>query len=534
VSAIKQEVANNSVLFTRWRSSILFRVIFSTVVFTVAFISLLGAVLYTQISQGIYREKVNASVSEAQSLIGYDQGQLYATQYLSNLKLPAVLAQILRPSNPSVDTAPREVVLLGSLVGKDRNVKYNATSNNLDPSSIPADFRKRVQKSTHALSLRTRVKYLDGTSQSAILVGSEITIPPGTPYELYYVFLLNEQVTIMNFISKLLLLTGIFSILVIGLLSWYVTRQAVNPLRDAAEIAEELSAGDLYRRMDVKGEDEMARLAIAFNEMAVSMQQQISRLENLSRLQQRFVSDVSHELRTPLTTIRMASGVISDNSRNLDPAAARSAELLASQIERFEALLTDLLEVSRFDASASILESQETDMGELIRRTIDHLHPGDTTEIRLHLPDEKVVAEVDPRRIERVMRNLVSNAIDHCEGKPIDITLVATQREVAVGVRDYGVGFSERNASRLFDRFWRADPSRSRIRGGTGLGLSISLDDAKLHQGTLKAWGRLGQGAHFVLTVPKSPGIPIESEPISVDPTAGLSTSFLSFDEDDI
>ena len=230
----------------------------------------------------------------------------------------------------------------------------------------------------------------------------------------------------------------------------------------------------------------------------------------------------------------MASGVISAGAHKLDAAGQRSAELLASQIARFESLLTDLLEVSRFDASASILESKEINIGDLIKQTIDHLQPGDNTKIDLHFPGEIVVAEVDPRRIERILRNLIANAIDHCEGKPIDITLVATDREVAVSVRDYGIGFSERETNRLFDRFWRADPSRSRIRGGTGLGLSISLDDAKLHQGTLKAWGRPGQGAHFVLTVPKVPGIPIETEPISVDPNHGESTSFLSFDEDDI
>ena len=320
----------------------------------------------------------------------------------------------------------------------------------------------------------------------------------------------------------------------IGGISWYVIRQAINPVRDAAEIAEQLTAGDLNRRMHVSGEDEMARLAISFNEMAVSMQQQISRLENLSRLQQRFVSDVSHELRTPLTTIRMASEVIAENKGKMDPAAARSAELLQSQIARFETLLTDLLEVSRFDASASILELKETDIKNLVIQTVDQLHIGNMSQIRTDFSEGPVVAMVDPRRIERVMRNLISNAIDHSEGNSIDITVRQSEREVAVGVRDYGIGFTERESERLFDRFWRADPSRSRLRGGTGLGLSIALDDARLHQGTLKAWGAPGKGANFVLTVPIAPGIPIQGEPIPVNPNDVLSTSFLTFDEDDI
>ena len=320
----------------------------------------------------------------------------------------------------------------------------------------------------------------------------------------------------------------------IGGISWYVIRQAINPVRDAAEIAEQLTAGDLNRRMHVSGEDEMARLAISFNEMAVSMQQQISRLENLSRLQQRFVSDVSHELRTPLTTIRMASEVIAENKGKMDPAAARSAELLQSQIARFETLLTDLLEVSRFDANASILELKETDIKNLVIQTVDQLHIGNMSQIRTDFSEGPVVAMVDPRRIERVMRNLISNAIDHSEGNSVDITVRQSEREVAVGVRDYGIGFTERESERLFDRFWRADPSRSRLRGGTGLGLSIALDDARLHQGTLKAWGAPGKGANFVLTVPIAPGIPIQGEPIPVNPNDVLSTSFLTFDEDDI
>ena len=218
----------------------------------------------------------------------------------------------------------------------------------------------------------------------------------------------------------------------------------------------------------------------------------------------------------------------------MDPAAARSAELLQSQIARFESLLTDLLEVSRFDASASILELKDVDIKMLVTQSIDQMQVDNGGQIRTFFPESEVIASVDPRRIERVLRNLISNAIDHSEGRAIEITIVDSDIEVAVGVRDFGIGFTERESERLFDRFWRADPSRSRLRGGTGLGLSIALDDAKLHQGMLKAWGAPGKGAHFVLTVPKAPGIPIQDEPIAANPNTGSSTSFLAFDEDDI
>jgi two-component system sensor histidine kinase MtrB len=273
-------------------------------------------------------------------------------------------------------------------------------------------------------------------------------------------------------------------------------------------------------------------LAIAFNEMAVSLQQQISRLENLSRLQQRFVSDVSHELRTPLTTIRMASQVLFEARNKLDPASSRSAELLIAQIERFESLLTDLLEVSRFDARAAILETKEVDITSLVHQVADQLHAPE--ELRILSPNGPIYANVDPRRIERILRNLMANAIDHSEGRGVQVKVAHTEHEVGVGVRDYGIGFSEREGDRLFDRFWRADPSRSRLRGGTGLGLAIALEDAQLHEGTLKAWGRPNLGAHFVLTLPKSPGIPISIEPISVIPEDAPSTSLFEIDTDDI
>jgi two-component system sensor histidine kinase MtrB len=320
----------------------------------------------------------------------------------------------------------------------------------------------------------------------------------------------------------------------IGLITWYVIRKVVLPVREVAQIAELLTEGDLGRRLAIRGEDEMGRLAVSFNEMALSMQQQISRLENLSRLQQRFVSDVSHELRTPLTTIRMASQILYDSRGSLDPAASRSAELLISQTERFETLLTDLLEVSRFDARAAILETKDVDLKSILTRAIDTLQASDVPGFSFVAPDNEYRALVDDRRIERIVRNLISNAIDHSEGKGVEITMAQSEHEVAIGVRDFGIGFNDREAERLFDRFWRADPSRSRVRGGTGLGLAIALDDARLHQGTLKAWGRPHHGAHFVVTLPKNPGIPISTELIEVVPSDQRSPIITDIENEEI
>jgi len=517
-----------------WRTSLLFRVISTTFILSIFLIGATGSVLYFQIANGIYKEKTNGSVVEAQSLIQYSQEQLYSTEYLAKLKVKDVLANIVRSTDQTLTSSPRDVVLVGTPLKNQKNDLYSSSSGGIPVNGIPMSLRKRVEKSNKIKWSRVKIVFTDGSKSDAVIVGSLIDIPNQPSYELYYVFLLTEQETILSLVLSLFWFTGVFLILLIGLLAWYVVRQTVNPVRAAAQIAEMLTAGDLDRRMTVRGKDEMARLAISFNEMAVSMQQQISRLENLSRLQQRFVSDVSHELRTPLTTIRMASQVIFDEKEKLDASAARSAELLMSQIARFELLLTDLLEVSRFDASASILEGSSVDIKALVSRTIDQLESEELNQIKRDFPVNDVIAEVDPRRIERIMRNLIANAIDHSESKPIVITIKDSQNEVAISVRDFGIGFNESEAKRLFDRFWRADPSRSRIRGGTGLGLSISLDDAKLHQGTLLAWGSPHNGAHFVLTVPKLPGIPIQNDLIPANPNLAASTSFMKFSEDDI
>ena len=168
-------------------------------------------------------------------------------------------------------------------------------------------------------------------------------------------------------------------------------------------------------------------------------------MEDLSAVQQRFVSDVSHELRTPLTTVRMAAEVLHEAREDFDPVAARSAELLQTELDRFEALLTDLLEISRFDAGAAVLAPSEVDLR-------DDRRPGASSRTagwprrtgprsRARRRGDGDAAEVDARRIERIVRNLLVNAIEHGEGEPIDILVEGDDRAVAVAVRDHGVGF---------------------------------------------------------------------------------------------
>jgi two-component system, OmpR family, sensor histidine kinase MtrB len=314
------------------------------------------------------------------------------------------------------------------------------------------------------------------------------------------------------------------AVVLLGLLAaiaLLVARQIVLPVRSASRIAERFAEGHLTERMPVRGEDDMARLAVSFNDMAESLHRQITQLEEFGNLQRRFTSDVSHELRTPLTTVRMAADLIYDHSEDLDPALRRSTELMVNELDRFETLLNDLLEISRHDAGVAELSVELLDLRSTVQSALDnvgHLAADADVELIVDMPADDVIAEVDPRRVERILRNLIANAIDHAERKPVRIRMAADEDTVAVTVRDYGVGLRPGEEKLVFSRFWRSDPSRVRRSGGTGLGLAISIEDARLHQGRLEAWGEPGKGACFRLTLPLVRGHKVTSSPLPMKP----------------
>jgi two-component system sensor histidine kinase MtrB len=361
-----------------------------------------------------------------------------------------------------------------------------------------------------------------GAVHPAIIVGDEVQFGGGDGRsQLYLVYDIQDVQDTLSVVQRLLLLGGLALVLLIGAVTTVVATLVVAPIKQAADMSEQLAAGRLERRIPERGEDVVATLGRSFNRMAETLQRQITQLANLSRVQQRFVSDVSHELRTPLTTIRLASDMLYSGRDAFDAPTARSAELLKAQVERFEALLADLLEISRMDAQAAELAGEPTSLVDLTRECIDSLGglaEETGTEIRLVVPGGHVLIDVDARRIARVIRNLLANAIEHGEGRPVVVTIDSSAHAVGLGVRDHGIGLTAADAEHVFDRFWRADPSRQRRIGGTGLGLAISLEDAQLHGGVLEVWSRPGEGANFVLTLPRTAGDQELGHPVPLRP----------------
>ena len=513
---------------TRLRNSLAVKVIFSTVLLSLILFSLVGSALYSKLSDGILNVKLDSSIAETRSAVFNAQYRFSFVGKPNNDVIASIVKDLVANSATiSATVNGREVALLRSSPLTKEKVDYQSTSNLVSPSVIPEELRSRVRKSLGTEWAPTTIKYVNGNRIPGLAVGQTITIPTVGRYEMYLIFSLVSQNATLDLLRTYLLITGVFLLFMIGLLTWLVVRQVVKPVQEAARIAERFTTGDFNQRMRVESNDEIARLGTSFNEMASSLQSQIHRLENLSLVQQRFVSDVSHELRTPLTTLRMASDVVHSARGTFDTSIARSAELLAAQLDRFERLLEDLLEVSRFDAGVAVLEIVKFDISELIERCIADLSlvaQERGVDIEFNSKGYLVLIEADSRRVERILRNLINNAIEYAGAKPVQIKLVESQGTIAVGVRDHGVGLEAESAFRVFDRFWRADPSRARVRGGTGLGLSIALEDARLHNGELEAWGRPGEGAHFVLTLPKQAGQSIDGRLIRLQPIDYYST----------
>jgi two-component system sensor histidine kinase MtrB len=364
-----------------------------------------------------------------------------------------------------------------------------------------------------------------GTSVPALAVG----VPLGRYYQLYYVFPFTQQQATLLLVQRILVGVGLALVVLLAAIASLVTRWVVLPVRHAAQAAQRLSAGHLGERMQVLGVDDLAALATSFNEMAASLQGKLRELEELSNVQRQFVSDVSHELRTPLSTIKMAADVLFESRRDLDAAGGRSVELLQSQLDRFESLLVDLLEISRFDAGAATLDVELVDVCDLVRHSADdaqQLAERRGSRIEFRLPATGCFAEADRRRVERILRNILVNAVEHGEGKDVVVTTAIDSDAVAVSVRDYGVGLRPGEDQKVFDRFWRADPARARATGGSGLGLAISLEDARLHGGWLQAWGERGKGSVFRLTLPRVAGQKLAGSPLPLGPDeAAIATS---------
>lgn len=498
----------------RFTNSLAFRVLGTTLLLSTVLVSTLASVLNQRLGDGIRESKIESALNESQSKLFQTENRFILAEITSVANFrDAIDRTITEFADTRGNERNPEVAILQANSSPTSFYIYERATNQIAKESIPEELRAKVRATKELQHMYGQIiytsTYLTPVSIErkvpALIVGGNFSVENFGKFEMYFLYSTAPEDSTISLISRTLFIGAIVLVLVLLFIVWAASRQVITPIRGAAEIAEKLSAGDFAERMQVEGADEIARLALSFNEMASALQSQITRLENLSRVQQRFVSDVSHELRTPLTTLKMASDLIYRQRHDFNPTISRSAELLSAQLERFENLLTELLEVSRFDAGVVNLEPEVVDIVGLVEKSLEALKPiaqehGST--FHYNHPSEPVLTVVDPRRMDRILRNLLSNAIAYGEGNRIEVEIRAGEKSIAIAVRDFGIGLRQGEETRVFDRFWRADPSRERTRGGTGLGLSIAQEDAQLHGGVIEATGVYGKGSLFVLTIP--------------------------------
>jgi two-component system sensor histidine kinase MtrB len=528
----------------RWHRSLQLRVVGTTLVISAAVIAILGFFLTEQIAQGLVLNAENSARIQMLAGLNTARGQADVNQApVTGSSAESVMDAVSSALQPTNSGSVRYYVAIGPITSLQHKPGFGVRwDTNVDAdASLPSTLLNNVQDEqadgkpeTVLYYAPTALTFKGGQTTPAIVVGA----PLGNYYQLYYFFPLDNEQQTLQLVQTTLIGAGIALVLLLAAIASLVTRWVVLPIRHAARAAQRVAAGRLEERMAVGGKDDLGSLASSFNEMAASLQEKLQELEELSKAQRQFVSDVSHELRTPMTTIRMAAEILFESREQLDPAAARSAELLQSQIERFETLLTDLLEMSRHDANVATLDAELADISDIVRRSADdaqQLAERRGCRIEFRLPAQPCLAEVDRRRVERILRNLLVNAVEHGEGRDVVVTVAADRDTVAIAVRDHGVGLGPGEEHLVFERFWRADPSRARTVGGTGLGLAISHEDARLHGGWLQAWGEKGRGSVFRLTVPREAGQPLAGSPLPLGPDeAEIVTSVVTVLETDL
>ncbi|MDO3697139.1 MtrAB system histidine kinase MtrB [Curtobacterium flaccumfaciens] len=494
-----------------WRRSLMFRSVAITVMTTGLAVAIIGTAVMVSISTNVYSQRRDQIESESARATIVAQGIFDAAtaaednnqselETLQNEAQQAILSNTTSPGGTSIaiERSPDQ---------STPQTLQTIASQDFPDAVITDALRKEVAQNTGRLSLQPVELDDDGRRVPGLAVGSTLQIPSAGQYELYLVYDLSDAQQTLDFVSQTLSIGGVALMVLIALVTSLVVRLVVVPIRGAAETSRKIAAGRLDERIPVRGQDDLATLARSFNGMAEAVSRQITQLAELSRVQQRFVSDVSHELRTPLTTIRLAGDMLYDSRHAFEPSVGRSAELLHAQVERFEMLLADLLEISRYDAQAVQLDTAPVVPASLAADIVDEFRPlaeRAGVELQLATPGGHTTMRLDAKRVRRILRNLVGNAIEHGDAKPVQVVVDSDARTVAIAVRDQGVGMPPEDAARVFDRFWRADPSRKRTIGGTGLGLAISLGDAKLHGGRIDVWSRPGEGSTFVLTLPRN------------------------------
>jgi signal transduction histidine kinase len=366
--------------------------------------------------------------------------------------------------------------------------------------ALPAELRERVAQGTAA-----RMRYsLRG--DTVLAVGVPLVDMNASYFEIVS---LAELQNTLGSIRLALLGAALLTTLLGGLLGVWASRRAVRPLRDAAQAAKAISAGNLDTRLDVTDDRDLALLTTSFNEMVAALQNRIQR-------DARFASDVSHELRSPLMTLSASIEVLQSRREEMPSRAQAALDLLVADVARFQGLVEDLLEISRVDGGSASLNLEEVKVAELVPNAVEAASADQHIPVSVGPDVDGDTVRADKRRMVRVLANLIDNARVHGGGA----SLVSVEHvkgnghsdTVQIAVEDSGPGVPSEERTLIFERFARGASSGRRGMGdGVGLGLALVDEHVRLHGGRVWVDDRLdGQhGARFVIELPVVSSAPL-------------------------
>jgi two-component system, OmpR family, sensor histidine kinase MtrB len=375
-----------------------------------------------------------------------------------------------------------------SVVGRTDGRSFSS-SLSLGPAQVPAELKQLVAQGQLAYEREeiNSVRYL--------VVGGRV---PTSNTSLYYFFseerLWDELAQLRNILLSVL---GVV-VLLGGLVGALLARRMLRPVAQASVAAHSLAEGLLDTRLPVDSKDEFGAWAASFNEMADALEAKITALSQAQARERRFTSDVSHELRTPLTALVAEASLLAEHLDGMPEDARRPAELLVNDVGRLRDLVEDLMEISRLDAGEARVRAEPVDIGSLVASAVRSRRWDD----RVSVEREDVVLTTDPRRLERIVANLVGNALEHA-GRDVSVRVGRDGLGAFVEVTDTGPGIPPDRLPHVFDRFYKADSSRAGP--GSGLGLAIALENARLLGGDLDVWSEVGRGTRFTLRLPVTP-----------------------------
>jgi two-component system sensor histidine kinase MtrB len=463
-------------------------------------VTIVGLVALTSIVLG-----VGAYLYVATSLREQQQGEAIAQ---TDFNVGVLADQVLPPDATRDDVVSTGLLDAFELRGGAGTIVDFGDSDPVTSGFLAANAFARLSPELKAIVERGEIGHerltLDGTPYLA--TGAQR--PNGGP-AFYFLFTAAETEAAITQLGQALLVGGLVLTGLAVLAAGFLARGILRPVREASDAAGRIAAGDLSARLPMDSTDEFGTWAATFNRMAASLDRTVGELQIAQDRQRAFVADVSHELRTPMTALVQEAGLLRDHLDALPPDGRRASELLVGDVARLRTLVDDLMEISRFDAAAEVAAPTEFDAAAFVRAVVANRLPI----ARVDVPADEVRVVLDRRRLERILGNLLDNAREHGEGAAVEVALAIEGDTLQLSVADRGPGVPPDELPSLFERFHKADPSRSR--GGSGLGLAIAREHAELLGGTLRAELRPGGGLRFELRVPVTRPLPGGDEPVT-------------------